>query len=64
MALVGTAVEAILFLILLVLVYTLESGFLTIYGALYLVSLSVAMVVTVKMRETIEVVGVGQLAPA
>lgn len=49
-----TAVQLILFLILTVLVYTLSSGFMTIYGATYLLSLIVAAVLTVQMRETIE----------
>ena len=49
-----TAVQAILFLIFLVLVYTMESGFMTIYGAVYLLSLGVATVITIQMRQTIE----------
>ncbi|MFO7680565.1 MAG: metal-dependent hydrolase [Chloroflexota bacterium] len=51
-----TAVQAILFLIFLVLVYTMESGFMTIYGAVYLLSLGVATVLTIQMRQTIEAV--------
>jgi len=51
---VWTAVQAILFLIFLVLVYTLASGFMTIFGAVYLLSLGLALVVTVQMRQTIE----------
>ncbi|MEZ4594768.1 MAG: metal-dependent hydrolase [Chloroflexota bacterium] len=51
---VWTAVQLLLFLILTVLVYTLNSGFMTIYGALYLLSLGVAAVLTVQMCETIE----------
>jgi membrane-bound metal-dependent hydrolase YbcI (DUF457 family) len=51
---VWTAVQLILFLIFTVLVYTLSSGFMTIYGATYLLSLIVAAVLTVQMRETIE----------
>lgn len=49
-----TAVQTILFLIFLVLVYTMESGFMTIYGAVYLLSLGVATVITIQMRQTIE----------
>lgn len=49
-----TAVQTILFLIFLVLVYTMESGFMTIYGAVYLLSLGVATAVTIQMRQTIE----------
>lgn len=51
-----TAVQTILFLIFLVLVYTMESGFMTIYGAVYLLSLGVATVLTIQMRQTIEAV--------
>ncbi|MBP6471414.1 MAG: metal-dependent hydrolase [Chloroflexi bacterium] len=51
-----TAVQTILFLIFLVLVYTLSSGFMTIFGAVYLLSLGLAAVLTVQMRQTIEAV--------
>ncbi len=51
---VWTAVQFILFLIFTVLVYTLDSVFMTIYGATYLLSLCVAAVLTVQMKETIE----------
>ncbi|MCB8939796.1 MAG: metal-dependent hydrolase [Ardenticatenaceae bacterium] len=51
---VWTAVQVLLFFIFAVLVYTLNSGFMTIYGAAYLLSLGVAVVVTVQLRETIE----------
>lgn len=53
---VWTAVQAILFLVFLVLVYTMESGFMTIYGAVYLLSLGVATAITIQMRQTIEAV--------
>jgi membrane-bound metal-dependent hydrolase YbcI (DUF457 family) len=56
---VWTAVQLILFVIFLVLVYTLDSGFKTIYGAVYLLSLGLAFVVTIQMRQTVE--GIGQL---
>ena len=49
-----TAVQLLLFLIFLVLVYTLESVFLTIYGAAYLLSLVLAAVLTIRLRQTIE----------
>ena len=50
-----TAVQLSLFLIFTVLVYTLNNGFMTIYGAVYLLTLIVAAVLTIQMRETIEV---------
>ncbi len=51
---VWTIVQLLLFVVLTVLVYTLDSGFLTIYGALYLLSLGLAAVLTVRLRQTIE----------
>ena len=36
------------------LVYTMEKGFMTPFGALYLVSLGLATGVTIRMRKTIE----------
>ena len=38
----------------LVLVYTMQSGFMTIYGAVYLLSLGLAFAITIQMRQTIE----------
>ncbi|MCP4421446.1 MAG: metal-dependent hydrolase [Chloroflexi bacterium] len=49
-----TAVQAIIFLIFLVLVYTMKNGFLTIYGAFYLLSLGLTITLTIQMRQTIE----------
>jgi membrane-bound metal-dependent hydrolase YbcI (DUF457 family) len=46
--------QLILFLIFLPLVYVMESGFMTIYGTAYLLSLIVAAVITLQMRQTIE----------
>ena len=51
---VWTAVQLILFLIFTVLVYTLSSGFMTIYGAAYLLTLIAAAVLTVQFRQTLE----------
>lgn len=51
---VWTAVQTLLFLMFLILVYTVESGFLTIYGAVYLLSLGLAFAITIQMRQTIE----------
>ncbi len=51
---VWTIVQGVLFVIFTVLVYTLESGFMVPYGALYLVSLGLAFGVTIRMRKTIE----------
>jgi membrane-bound metal-dependent hydrolase YbcI (DUF457 family) len=49
-----TAVQLLLFVVFVVLVYTLDRGFLTIYGAAYLLSLGLAAVLTIRLRQTIE----------
>lgn len=51
---VWTAIQVFLFLLFLVLVYTMDNGFMTIYGAVYLLSLVLAFVITIRMRQTIE----------
>jgi len=49
-----TILEGVLFLVFLVLAYTLSKGFLTIFGAVYLLSLGLAIGVAIRMRATIE----------
>lgn len=49
-----TGLEAVLFVVFLVLVYTMAKGFLTIFGAVYLLSLGLAVGVAIRMRRTIE----------
>jgi len=44
----------VLFLVFLVLAYTLSKGFLTIFGAVYLLSLGLACGIAIRMRATIE----------
>lgn len=51
---IWTIVEAVLFAIFLVLAYTMSKGFLTIFGAVYLLSLALAVGVSIRMRKTIE----------
>jgi membrane-bound metal-dependent hydrolase YbcI (DUF457 family) len=51
---IWTVAQGILFLVFLVLVYTMESGFMIPYGLLYLLSLGLALGVTIRMRETVE----------
>jgi membrane-bound metal-dependent hydrolase YbcI (DUF457 family) len=46
--------EFALFVIFIPLAYIMTSGFLTIYGALYLFSLFMVFFVTIRMRETVE----------
>ncbi len=49
-----TIVQFVLFVLFSVLVYTMTKGFMTIYGALYLLSLGLAYGVTIRMRQTVE----------
>jgi membrane-bound metal-dependent hydrolase YbcI (DUF457 family) len=51
---VWTWVQGILFVIFMVMVYTMKSGFMTIFGAVYLLSLGLAFGVTIRMRQTVE----------
>lgn len=56
--------EAGLFLVFLVLAFTLSKGFLTIFGAIYLLSLGLATGVVIRMQNTIEARRQTALAPA
>lgn len=47
-------VQFALFVAFTVMVYTMDKGFMTIYGAAYLLSLFLAFGVVIRMRETIE----------
>ena len=47
-------VQSVLFVIFTVLVFVMEAGFMTIYGAVYLLSLFLAIGVTIRMRGTVE----------
>ncbi|MGE5224680.1 MAG: hypothetical protein ACM3PY_19765, partial [Omnitrophica WOR_2 bacterium] len=49
-----TGLEIILFAVFLVLAFTLSKGFLTIFGAVYLLSLGLAIGIAIRMRSTIE----------
>jgi membrane-bound metal-dependent hydrolase YbcI (DUF457 family) len=52
---IWTAVQGVLFVVFTVLVYTMERGFMTPFGGMYLLSLGLAFGVVIRMRETIEV---------
>ena len=54
---VWTIIQAALFVVFLVLVYTMDQGFMIPYGALYLISLGMAFGITLRMRATVEAVG-------
>ena len=43
-----------LFVVFTALVYTLESGFMIPYGAMYLLALGLVIGVTIRMRQTIQ----------
>ena len=51
---VWTVVQGVLFIVFAVLVYTMTSGYMVPYGALYLVSLGLALGATIRMRDTVE----------
>ena len=53
--LVWTIIQAILFVVFTVLVYTMAKGFTTINGVVYLFSLFLAIGVTIRVRRTVEV---------
>ena len=53
---IWTGVMLLLFVVFTILVYTMEKGFMTPYGALYLVALGVAIGVTIRMRDTVEAI--------
>lgn len=55
---VWTAVQLLLFLVLTVWVYALKSGFMTVYGLVYLLSLGLAFGITLRMRQTVEAIAV------
>ncbi len=40
-----------------VMVYTMDKGFMTIYGAVYLLSLFLAFGIVIRMRNTVEALG-------
>ena len=54
---VWTWVQGILFVVFMSMVYTMQSGFMTIFGAVYLLSLGLAFGITIRMRKTVEAMG-------
>lgn len=54
---IWTIIQAVLFVVFTVLVYMMQKGFMTPYGAIYLLSLGLAIGVTIRMRETVETIG-------
>ena len=53
--LVWAIIQAVLFVVFTALVYTISKGFTTINGAVYLLSLFLAIGVTIRARKTVEV---------
>ena len=51
-----TWLQAGLFVVFTVLVYTMQKGLMTPYGLLYLLSLGLAICVTIRMRKTVDIV--------
>ena len=53
---IWTWVQIALFVVFTILVYVMQKGFMTPYGAVYLLSLALAVGVTIRMRKTVEAV--------
>lgn len=53
---IWTWVQGILFIVFMVMVFTMKSGFMTIFGAVYLLSLGLAFGITIRMRNTVEAI--------
>jgi membrane-bound metal-dependent hydrolase YbcI (DUF457 family) len=53
---IWTWLQIALFVVFTVLVYVMQKGFMTPYGAVYLLSLALAIGVTIRMRKTVEAV--------
>jgi hypothetical protein len=53
---IWTGIEAGLFVVFTVLLFALTTGFATLFGAVYLLSLFLALAVTICLRKTIEAV--------
>ena len=53
---VWTGVQGVLFVVFTMLAYTMEKGFMTPFGAVYLLSIGLAFGITLRMRETVEAV--------
>ena len=49
--------ELVLFITFALLMFTMDAGFLTIFGMLYLLSLLMVFFVTIRMRDTVEAAG-------
>ncbi len=48
--------ELVLFVLFTILVYTMDTGFMTPYGAIYLLSPGLAFGISIRMRQTVEAV--------
>ena len=53
---IWTWIQLALFLVFTVMVYVMQKGFMTPYGVVYLLSLALAIGVTIRMRKTVEAV--------
>ncbi len=54
---IWTWIQGVLFVVFMVMVFTMDAGFMTIFGAVYLLSLGLAFGITVRMRDTVEAIG-------
>ena len=53
---IWTWIQVILFVVFTILVYVMQKGFMTPYGAVYLLSLGLAVGITIRMRKSVEAV--------
>lgn len=53
---IHTLIQVVFLVVFTALLYTLSEGFMTVYGAVYLLSLVIAFVLSIQMRETLETV--------
>jgi membrane-bound metal-dependent hydrolase YbcI (DUF457 family) len=50
-----TIAMLVLFIVFTSLAYIMSQGFLTVFGAVYLISITAAFIITIRMRQTVEI---------
>ena len=50
-----TIAMLVLFIVFTYLAYIMSHGFLTVFGAVYLISITAAFIITIRMRQTVEI---------
>jgi hypothetical protein len=49
-----TIAMLVLFIVFTYLAYIMSQGFLTVFGAVYLISITAAFIITIRMRQTVD----------